>query len=187
MAYPVTFLTDEDLQQLLDEISRLRGKTIVSFEKTGSTDTADIYTFTYADGTSDDITIPYGKNGEKGDPFTYEDFTEEQLSELIAKIVVEVLKVLEPKTVTGTGTINVTVEDNTLYNFTAVTSLVLNAAAVECHGFVTFGSSTPGIAIDGAFISSGDDINEAAAGEIWEFSVFPNNGKAFIIWKNWSA
>lgn len=183
MAYPVTFLTEEDLQELLNEISKLKGKTIVSFEKTGSTETADIYTFTYADGTSDNIEIPYGK---KGDPFTYEDFTEEQLSELISKIVIEVLKVLEPKTVSKTGAINVTVADNTLYNFTAVTSLVLNAAAVECHGFVTFGTGTPSVAIDADFTSSGDDINEAAAGEIWEFSVFPNNSKAFIIWKNWS-
>lgn len=89
--------------------------------------------------------------------------------------------------VTGSGTITVTVADYTEYAYTAVTSLTMTGAAVNCHGFVTFGSSAPTISVSGFTASAGDDITAAKASEIWEFSVFPHNGGSFVIWKNWSA
>lgn len=85
--------------------------------------------------------------------------------------------------VTGSGAITVTVENNMDYAYTAVTSLSMTAAAVKCHGFITFGTSTPTINILGFSASAGDNITAAAAGEVWEFDCL--NG--YIVWKNWSA
>lgn len=87
----------------------------------------------------------------------------------------------------ASGAINITIEDNVDYTFTSVTSLTMAAANVECHGFVTFGSSAPTINVSGFAGSSGDDITAAAASEVWEFSVDTHASKAYIIWKNWSA
>ena len=89
--------------------------------------------------------------------------------------------------VTGTGAVTFTVEDYKEYSYTNVTKLAMTGTAVDAHGFVTFGSSAPSVAVNGFTASSGDDINDAVAGETWEFSVYPHNGKSYIIWKNWSA
>ena len=94
---------------------------------------------------------------------------------------------VDGESVTGTGAITVTIENNKDYAYTDVTSLAMTAAAVKCHGFIGFGSSTPTINVSGFAASNGDDITAAAAGEVWEFSVFPHSGGAYIIWKNWSA
>lgn len=88
--------------------------------------------------------------------------------------------------VTGTGAITFTVEDYKEYSYTNVTSLKMTGAAVDAHGFITFGSSSPSITVSGFTASSGDDIAGAAAGQVWEFSVYPHNGKSYIIWKKWS-
>ena len=85
-----------------------------------------------------------------------------------------------------TGAITVTLEDNREYSFTNVTSLEMNCPTVNAHGFVTFGSSVSTPVINGVTASKGDDIKEAAAGEKWEFSVWPDNGGNFIIWAKWS-
>ena len=88
--------------------------------------------------------------------------------------------------VTGTGAIAVSVDNYKEYVYTAVTSLTMMGAAVNCHGFVTFGSSAPTISVSGFTASAGDDITEAAKSQVWEFSVFPHNSGSYIIWKNWS-
>ncbi|MBR5872673.1 MAG: hypothetical protein IKZ06_03415 [Oscillospiraceae bacterium] len=88
-----------------------------------------------------------------------------------------------PVLVATSGDISVTVEDNREYEYTGVTALTMIGADVECHGFVTFADSTPSISVSGFAKSAGDDIAEAKATEIWEFSC--DNG--FILWKNWSA
>ena len=93
----------------------------------------------------------------------------------------------KPTTVTGSGAITVTLADNKDYVYTDVTSLSMTGAVVECHGFVTFGSSAPSVTVSGFTASGGDDITSAAAGQVWEFSVFPHNSGSYIIWKNWSA
>lgn len=89
----------------------------------------------------------------------------------------------KPTTVTGSGAITVTLADNKDYAYTDVTSLAMTAAAVNCHGFIAFGTSTPTINVSGFAASNGDDITSAAAGEVWEFSVFAFNGGAYIIWQ----
>ena len=93
----------------------------------------------------------------------------------------------KPSNVSLSGAVTLTVSDNTIYSMTGVTSLALTGAAVECHGFVTFGSSKPSVTVSGFTASGGDDITGAAAGQVWEFSVFPHNSGSYIIWKNWSA
>ena len=91
--------------------------------------------------------------------------------------------VLQPRIVATSGTVSVTVEDNCEYEYTAVTSLNMVGANVECHGIITFGASAPSISVTGFSASGGDDVAQAAANETWEFDVFKNR----IVWKNWSA
>lgn len=86
--------------------------------------------------------------------------------------------------VVGTGTINETVADGKEYHFTGVTSLTLVFASVNCHGFVTFGSS-PTINVSGATISKGDSISSASSNEKWEFSCAAHNGESFVYWEKW--
>lgn len=89
----------------------------------------------------------------------------------------------KPTEITGSGAINVTIADNAEYTFAAVTSLVIAGSTGKSHGFVTFSTSAPSISVTGFSASGGDDIAEAAASQVWEFST--NNG--YILWKNWSA
>lgn len=84
------------------------------------------------------------------------------------------------KAVTGTGAITVTLEDNREYTYTAVTSLNMTVASVDCHGFVTFADSTPTVTITGQSGLMGD-IASAAAGETWEFDC----KKGYILWVKW--
>ena len=93
----------------------------------------------------------------------------------------------KPSNVSLSGAVSITVADNTIYSMTGVTSLALTGAAVECHGFVTFGSSKPSVTVSGFTASGGDDITGAAASQVWEFSVFPHSGGSYIVFKNWSA
>ena len=78
--------------------------------------------------------------------------------------------------------VNITLQSNTDYSLKNVTSLMIIGAAVKCHGFISFGSSTPTISISNIDHSSGDDITGAAANEIWEFDCYPFDGKSYIIW-----
>lgn len=91
--------------------------------------------------------------------------------------------VLSPANITASGSVSVTVENNTEYVFTEVSSLSLGGNALEAHGFVTFGAAAPAISVTGFIKSGGDDVAQAKASEIWEFSCY--NG--YILWKNWSA
>lgn len=89
----------------------------------------------------------------------------------------------KPNQVTGSGSITVTIANNTVYEYTGVTTLNMTGNTNEACGFVTFGSSAPSVTVSGFTGSSGDDITSAAAGQVWEFNCF----KGRIIWKNWSA
>lgn len=83
--------------------------------------------------------------------------------------------------ITGSGTVNITVSDNTKYKYTSVSSLTMRGANVDCMGTVTFGSSTPSISVSGFTDMDGDDITSAAASETWEFNVLGGR----CLWKNW--
>ena len=91
--------------------------------------------------------------------------------------------VTEPMLVATSGAINITVEENKEYEYTGVTTLNMAGANVSCHGTIVFGSSTPSISVTGFSASGGDDIQNAKAGETWEFDCFGNK----ILWKNWGV
>lgn len=90
---------------------------------------------------------------------------------------------LKPNEVSGSGSITVTIANNTVYEYTGVTTLNMTGNTNEAYGFVTFGSSAPSVTVSGFTGSFGDDITSAAASQVWEFNCF----KGRIIWKNWSA
>ena len=86
--------------------------------------------------------------------------------------------------ITGTGAITVTLADNREYVYTAVTTLAITGAAVNCNGWITFASSAPTVTAPTGFEGmAGDDITGAAASEVWEFSVH----EGYAVFKNWSA
>lgn len=83
--------------------------------------------------------------------------------------------------VSGSGSITVTVADNTRYAYTNVSALTMTGANVDCMGTVTFGSSAPSVSVSGFTDMDGDDITSAAASETWEFNVLGGR----CLWKNW--
>ena len=89
----------------------------------------------------------------------------------------------QPKIVveSANGAITKTLETNTDYDFTSVSSLNLTAGDGSCHGFITFGSSTPTVSLSG-FTKVDGDIANAAASTVWEFSCY----NKYAVFKNWS-
>lgn len=87
----------------------------------------------------------------------------------------------ESAKVEGTGNIAITIADNTEYTFTNVSGLDLTGSDGEAHGFVTFGEENPTINFTGFKGIGGDDVRNALAKQVWEFSTF--NG--YMIWKSW--
>ena len=88
---------------------------------------------------------------------------------------------LPAEKLTASGTTNFTLKDNYDYTFNNVSSLNLTAGTGSCHGFITFGSSTPTVSLHG-FTKVDGDIANAAASTVWEFSCY----NKYIIFKNWS-
>lgn len=89
----------------------------------------------------------------------------------------------EPATQTSssTGSIVQTLNDHHDYTFNNVSSLNLTAGTGSCHGFITFGSSTPTVSLSG-FTKVDGDIANAAASTVWEFSCY----NKYAVFKNWS-
>lgn len=83
--------------------------------------------------------------------------------------------------VSASGAINQTLVKNRDYTFTSVSSLNLTAGTGSCHGFITFGSSTPTVSLSG-FTKVDGDIANAAASTVWEFSCY----NKYAVFKNWS-
>lgn len=81
----------------------------------------------------------------------------------------------------GTGSIVKTLYDHYDYTFNNVSSLNLTAGTGSCHGFITFGSSTPTVSLSG-FTKVDGDIANAAASTVWEFSCY----NKYAVFKNWS-
>lgn len=98
---------------------------------------------------------------------------------------------IEPNELSSSGAITATLEDNTHYNWTSVTSLTITCPLVQSHGFISFASVPSPITFSSptgmTCILKGDDITQAAANEIWEFSSWGNGTTAYLIFKNWSA
>lgn len=83
--------------------------------------------------------------------------------------------------VSASGAINQTLVKNSDYTFTSVSSLNLTAGSGSCHGFITFGNSTPTVSLSG-FTKVDGDIANAAASTVWEFSCY----NKYAVFKNWS-
>lgn len=87
---------------------------------------------------------------------------------------------ISPVKVTGSGTVTVSLENGREYVYTAVTSLSITVAAVDCHGFVTFADTIPTVTITGQAGLMGG-IVDATAGETWEFDC----RDGYILWVKW--
>lgn len=84
--------------------------------------------------------------------------------------------------VSGSGSISASLQNNREYTYTGVSSLSLSASSsVSCHGMITFGSSVSSANITATKVA-GDNISEAKANEVWEFSCY----KGYMVVKKWS-
>ena len=84
--------------------------------------------------------------------------------------------------VSGSGSISASLQNNREYTYTGASSLSLSASSsVSCHGMITFGSSVSSANITATKVA-GDDISEAKANEVWEFSCY----KGYMVVKKWS-
>ena len=73
----------EDVKAIEDNISNI--KRIVDIRLQSTENGVKVYLVEKEDGTTEYITFNEGEKGEKGDPFTYNDFTQEQLESLKVK------------------------------------------------------------------------------------------------------
>lgn len=88
--------------------------------------------------------------------------------------------------VTLTGVVDVILAHNTEYtikDFTALTLVCDNAKTAENHGYIKFPNVPIVPALTGFSGIDGDDIMQAAANEVWEFSCF----KGYMLFKNWGV
>ena len=90
------------------------------------------------------------------------------------------------KEVTLTGVVDTILAHNTEYtikDFTALTLVCDAAKTAENHGYIKFPNVAIVPALTGFSGIDGDDIAQAAANEVWEFSCF----KGYMLFKNWGA
>lgn len=97
-------------------------------------------------------------------------------------------KYCEGKTqeVTLTGVVDTILAHNTEYTikgFTALTLVCDNAKTAENHGYIKFPNVPIVPTLTGFSGIDGDDIAQAAANEVWEFSCF----KGYMLFKNWGV
>lgn len=97
-------------------------------------------------------------------------------------------KYYESKTqeVTLTGVVDTILAHNTEYtikDFTALTLVCDNAKTAENHGYIKFPNVPVVPTLTGFSGIDGDDITQAAANEVWEFSCF----KGYMLFKNWGV
>lgn len=88
--------------------------------------------------------------------------------------------------VTLTGVVDTILAHNTEYTikeFTALTLVCDNAKTAENHGYIKFPNVTIVPTLTGFSGIDGDDITQAAANEVWEFSCF----KGYMLFKNWGV
>ena len=88
--------------------------------------------------------------------------------------------------VTLTGVVDTILAHNTEYtikDFTALTLVCDNAKTAENHGYIRFPNVPVVPTLTGFSGIDGDDITQAAANEVWEFSCF----KGYMLFKNWGV
>lgn len=90
------------------------------------------------------------------------------------------------KEVTLTGVVDTILAHNTEYtikDFTALTLVCDAAKTAENHGYIKFPNVPIAPTLTGFSGIDGDDIAQAAANEVWEFSCF----KGYMLFKNWGV
>lgn len=90
------------------------------------------------------------------------------------------------KEVTLTGVVDAILAHNTEYTikeFTALTLVCDAAKTAENHGYIKFPNVPIVPTLTGFSGIDGDDIAQAAANEVWEFSCF----KGYMLFKNWGV
>lgn len=88
--------------------------------------------------------------------------------------------------VTLTGVVDTILAHNTEYtikDFTALTLVCDSAKTAENHGYIKFPNVPIVPTLTGFSGIDGDDITQAAANEVWEFSCF----KGYMLFKNWGV
>lgn len=88
--------------------------------------------------------------------------------------------------VTLTGVVDTILAHNTEYtikDFTALTLVCDNAKTAENHGYIKFPNVPIVPTLTGFSGIDGDDIAQAAANEVWEFSCF----KGYMLFKKWGV
>ena len=88
--------------------------------------------------------------------------------------------------VTLTGVVDTILAHNTEYtikDFTALTLVCDSAKTAENHGYIKFPNVPVVPTLTGFSGIDGDDITQAAANEVWEFSCF----KGYMLFKNWGV
>ena len=88
--------------------------------------------------------------------------------------------------VTLTGVVDIILAHNTEYTikeFTALTLVCDSAKTAENHGYIRFPNVPVVPTLTGFSGIDGDDITQAAANEVWEFSCF----KGYMLFKNWGV
>lgn len=88
--------------------------------------------------------------------------------------------------VTLTGVVDTILAHNTEYtikDFTALTLVCDNAKIAENHGYIRFPNVPIVPTLTGFSGIDGDDITQALANEVWEFSCF----KGYMLFKNWGV
>lgn len=88
--------------------------------------------------------------------------------------------------VTLTGVVDAILAHNTEYTIKEFTSLTLvcdSAKTAENHGYIKFPNVPVVPTLTGFSGIDGDDITQAAANEVWEFSCF----KGYMLFKNWGV
>ena len=88
--------------------------------------------------------------------------------------------------VTLTGVVDTILAHNTEYtikDFTALTLVCDSAKTAENHGYIKFPNVPVVPTLTGFSKIDGDDITQAAANEMWEFSCF----KGYMLFKNWGV
>ena len=88
--------------------------------------------------------------------------------------------------VTLTGVVDTILAHNTEYTikeFTALTLVCDSAKTAENHGYIRFPNVPITPTLTGFSGIDGDDISQALANEVWEFSCF----KGYMLFKNWGV
>lgn len=88
--------------------------------------------------------------------------------------------------VTLTGVVDTILAHNTEYtirDFTALTLVCDNSKIAENHGYIRFPNVPIVPTLTGFSGIDGDDITQALANEVWEFSCF----KGYMLFKNWGV